>query len=379
MTLSFDEYKNILKSGIYRPFCRLEFLRSEDETVYDSIDRYIISGTLSISNNNGLRRSCNMVVYNEDNYFTPSPDGIWLRQKVQLYLGLKNTDGDDYILFPQGVFVISDPEIISEQSSKTANLRFLDKWALLNGDLGGEIDATYIIPLSTDINEAIISILALVNDTKSPILQSISEVTPYTITHDAGDTYADILIELANLYSREIYYNEVGNLVFSEPIDENTLGSEWDYTTDEVLYLGANRIFHFSKIYNRVSVTGDNINGNIATGLAENTDLISETNIYRLTPPRTKVITDDLISTDALAQTRAEYELEKYIKVQESMSLKSIPMYHLDVNKVITATDDSIGLEQDRYTILTIDLPLNGKSNMTLSVYKNKISDESSS
>lgn len=367
VNISYNDYVQYLTGGLYKPLVKIEWLRN-DETVEDEFTADVLSGNLTINRNNGIRRSVSLVLNNKDSIYIPNKDSyIWINKKFKLWLGFE-INNVEYFL-PQGVFVLSNPETVSNFSNKTVKISGVDKFGLLDGTLGGELNGIYQITNGTNINTAIKAILTAYGDDISPLLQTTTENTPYTIRKEYGETYGSLLIELAGILSRDIYYNENGHLVCEERDADDDLAVLWDFTTENSIYQGCSRIYYFDKVYNEVKVIGDNIDGDIATGVALNDKAISNTR-YQLIGKRTKIIEDSKISTDTLAQARAEYELNKIIAVQSSISLNSLPMAHLDVGKAITIFDESLELNRERFIIESISIPLTLKSQMTIGVVK---------
>lgn len=369
--ITFDDYLKAIKSSTIKPRIKIEFLYP-DETVKEEITEDISTngGNLSINFQNGVRRSCNVSLINISKKYIPSPNTIWIRNKFKLWLGLE-INGEDYFI-PQGVFVVRNPEISSNYSEKLMNLTGIDKFALLDGSLGGELDSIYQIPVGTNIYSVIKDILILAGDTIPPLLDSKykDEVSPYTLRKETGGTLGDILIELAGMLSANIYYNENGQFVFEEgstDIIDNIKPSIWDFTTEEFEYLGSNVIYQFESIYNDVLVIGDNVDGNIATGRATNTNLLSPTRT-QLIGKRTKVIEDNIIYSDDLALQRANYELKRLIMLQSKTVIKSTPIFHLEVNKVITLTDSYYDFDFTRFLIQSINIPFSLGSQIDIDV-----------
>ena len=371
MALTFDDYLTALKTSTINPRIKIEFLYP-DETVKEEITQDIESdgGNLTINFQNGVRKSCNVPLINIDKKYIPSPNTIWIRNKFRLWLGLE-INGEDYFI-SQGIFVVRNPEMSSNFSEKIVNLTGIDKFALLDGQLGGELDGIYQIPVGTNIFNAIKSILVLAGDTKTPILDTKykDEVSPYTIRKEAGGNYGELLNGLAGMLSANIYYNENGNLFFEEgaiDIVDNIKAPIWEFTTDEFEYLGSVVTYQFEDIFNEVLVIGDNINGDIATGKTTNTNLLSSTRT-QLIGTRTKVIEDSLISTDSLALQRSNYELKRLVMLQSKSTVKSTPMFHLDANKVITLTDDYYGFYKSRFLIQSVNIPFSLGSQVDIEV-----------
>jgi hypothetical protein len=325
--ITFQDYIRVIQTGNIIKRCKIEWLYNEDEMPSNSFVADLISGSLTITRQNGIRRSVNITLRNIDGKYVPNEySDVWINHKFKLWLGI-SINGEDFFL-PQGVFVISDPELTSNCSESTISISAQDKFCLLDGTLGGSLESIYQIPVNTNIYQAIKSILVLAGDKISPILQSdfINEITPYTIRKEFGDgTYGNVLLDLAGMLSANIYYNVNGQLVFEKDINDSIKGSEWDFTTDTFHYLGATNKYLYSKVYNTVIVIGASINGNIATGKASNTNLQSDTRI-QLIGEKVKPIEDSNIPTDDLAQQRSEYELKRAISVQKSIDIKFYPL-----------------------------------------------------
>ena len=112
--------------------------------------------------------------------------------------------------------------------------------------------------------------------------------------------------------------------------------------------------------------SADNIDGAIFDSLVENNDLQSPTSIPNVGFKRVKTIKDSNIYSTALAEVRAEYELKRATNVLNEISIKSIPMYHLDVDNVITLTDAKHNLDRYRFLINGISLPLGTSGDLTI-------------
>jgi hypothetical protein len=266
----------------------------------------------------------------------------------------------------------SEPEIgTSHDGTAITSIQFLDKFNLLNGVLGGALETTYVIPVSTNIGDAVVQLLSDAGITKPPIIEATTELTPYTITKPAGNTYGDILIELAKIVSYTTYFDENGYLRFEPRSNIETTGSKWDFATNEVSYLGNQHRYEFSKVYNKVVVVGDNINGSIVRGEASDTNVSSPTRIA-LIGTKTKVIEDDLISSTPLATQRAEYELQLSISLVETTDMTVLPIDIISAGDIITITDLISDLNADRFLVKSLSFPLTIDSDMRMNCWKGR-------
>lgn len=349
-------------------------LHSEDESVMSSVTRYPLQNSiLSISNNQGCRRAVQISFDNHDNAFKYNSNNgdFYINTKFQFYLGIE----DEYknnIFFNMGTFCLSktQPEWNSNYSERTINIKGEDKWSLLENNIDGGI---YQIQRGESITQKIKEILQICGDVQTPIFDSDivnSDFSEYTLIWDGSATYAQIIKQLANMHGRDVFYDVNGQLRYQKFINETTEPSQWDYTPNSFQYCGATRVLMNDKVYNQVNVVSSNSNDNSTyTAVAQNTDLTSPNRIGAI-PKHTLYISDDKISSDAMAKTRAETELARVKNLQETISLKSIVLPHLTCNKAITLTDPALNLYYSRYFIQSISMPLDMKSAMTVTGYK---------
>lgn len=365
MAVTFQQYLNYLQtSPILRPRVKLEFLRA-DETVDTVITEDILSGNLVINRNNGTRRTVNVEFKNTNGYFNPDRYRVWINKKFKLYLGY-NINGEDFLL-PQGVFVLDNPSYSSSPSGCTATISGSDKFILLNGETGnGIFNDIYEIPVNSNTLTAIRNLLTIFKDPKSPILQDTSTLTPYTFRKNIGDNCGDMLNEFAYMLSRNIYYDVEGRFNYKDDVDDNIKQSlhDFNYGYDKYSYLGSNYEGRFADVRNVVKVIGNNNTGTNVSFTAKNTNLLSPTNIYvdgigekSFTPQfRTE------LSTVAQCQALAEYILKRVNALNASVTIESVPMFHLDVDEIITLTDKFYQFQKQRFLInsINIDLKIGG-------------------
>lgn len=375
-----QQYIKIVKEQAIRPRFRLSLLYP-DESFREDISEYLIqgSGSLQIQYAQGQRRSLNFTLNNESGVFTP--DGInskiWVNTKFQLDLGMEMANGD-VVWNSAGIFVIGTPQLTREDARKTIDIQCYDKFALLDGTLGGTLDATYEIEAGEKIYNIIVDTLLQDNGNGVPIdLKTIffdpsliNESTVYTLSKSANESYGDMLIELANMIACDIYYNTNGNLVIQSGIKDISQVNKptlWTFKDTEYEYLSGNINYDFTAVRNRVTVVGANVNsdGGLYIAVSENTNPRSQTRVD-LIGIKNYYLEDSNIYTQTLAQDRADYELNKLSIVQQTVQISSAFMIHLDVNNCIAITDDFFDYFDNRFIIQSISIPLSIQSNITI-------------
>lgn len=373
---TFSDYINVIRnSNLRTPKVKVELLRP-DETPYLVITGDVIDGggSINIENKNGQRRSVSFDLINVKKEYLPNPDGIWLRQKIRVWVGLE-VNGEDFFI-NQGVFVLNNPTALSKSGDNRISIRASDKFALTDGSLGGELNGIYNIPVGTSLITAVKMILKpstqalqeVLYDPRDPIIHSsfASIVTPYTMEKSAGEPIGDFLIELANMVSANVYYSTNGELIFEPDYEDSVKGSLIDLTAGDFNYIQSSQDYPLDKIYNAVLVIGDNINGEIFDALAENTDLRSPTSIPNVGFRRVLTIEDTNIYTDALALSRANYELKRVTNLLIEQGITSVPMYHLDADSVITVTDENLNIFDKRMLINSLSIPISTSGQMSI-------------
>lgn len=367
---------SILKRPQYEARYRL-FVLNPDETINYEIpqsDIILNSGNFTENYQSGQRKSVNISLVNIDGKYTPNINTIWVHNKFRFDVGLE-FDGQVY-WFPRGIYTLGNPSASHQDSDKQVNLTLLDKFAILEGK-AGTLEATYEIPVGSDIEKAIIGILTLDNGSGYPIdLKPIiydrafkGLKMPYTLSKDAGSTLGEMLLEIGTILNAEVYYNSQGNLCFIS-INETTLDTQkaslWDYEDINRDYFNSTANYDFENAINEVQIVGDNINNEIFSAMAQNTNPASPLCIQRI-GRRIEYINDSNIYSDDLAQQRADYELRKFgiLKTTISINVAFNPL--LFVNNLVNITDNFYGLKRERFLIQSISYTIGNDCQMTIS------------
>lgn len=233
-----DEYINALKLGNGEYKIRLELL-SDGETVVGEITQDLSlssAGQITINYEQIVRRSCSLTLINVDDKYHPNKNSpFWINRKFKLWLGL--VVNDNIYWWSQGVFYT----LSATSTNNELNIEAVDKGAALDGTLKLNMtEYDYEINRGDTVCNAVRSILSLnMNDVDLPkeIIYSngkpIDSAMPivgieyYTQTlqnqiHvDANNYISEILLNLANSYAADCYYDTDGHLVFSRYIESS--------------------------------------------------------------------------------------------------------------------------------------------------------------
>lgn len=384
----FDRYsqvsniKNILSRPSIYPRMRI-FVLNADETVRYQIPAVDIldGGSYNENYQNGVRRTLNFSLNNDSGKYSPSIFNLWAGTKVGFEVGFEVPSDAVVIWFKRGVYSITDISPSKTVQNKTVQINCSDKFQILNGKLG-TARKTLEVPVGTDIKQLITDTL-LINVGGDGVLDPIppfyhpafeGRVTPTQMSISAGETYGTLFTNIANVLSAEVFYDAQGKLCFvptSDVASDNTKANIFDYTVNELQTESFS--FRMNEFVNCIEVVGANINGHTCLATAQNTNPNSPISVGRIGVRTASVINDSNITTDILAQDRADYELRKVAIAQSSLSSQVIFNPLLSVNNVITCTDtEDFQLRRERFLIqgVSFSMGYNGTMSLTLTNLK---------
>ena len=374
-----DTYVSLVKAQHIRPRFRLSMLY-QDESFKEDISDYLIedSGTLNINYQQGQRRSLSFSLNNTTGKFTPNglQGTLWLDSKFKLELGMEFDNGD-IVWKSAGIFVVGQPNATRQQATKTVDVQCYDKFALLDGTLGGVLDSTYQVDEGKFVYQIMQETLLQDNgngypiDGKEIVFDSSlrDSKTQYTLSKSPNDSLGSILIDLADMISCDIYYGVEGNLVVRSGIKDISQVNKptlWTYSDKELEYISNTTTYDFAKVKNKVTVVGSNVNGEqVFSQTATNTNPQSPTRVSVI-GVKQFYLEDSNISSDPLALQRAEWELNRLSILQQTIQVASSFMIHLDVNNCIAINDDFFDYSDNRFIIQSLGVPLSANSMISI-------------
>ena len=134
--LKLDKNRN---RTIYAKVIALNF----QEYPIETIEGRVTQGSISLDGASAVRRSCSLSLVAQDFKYN---DYYWgINTKFKLEIGVENTVDSSYpdiIWFPQGIYLITSFNTSQSASNFTISIQGKDKMSLLNGEIGGSLDAT---------------------------------------------------------------------------------------------------------------------------------------------------------------------------------------------------------------------------------------------
>lgn len=369
--------QEIDNSPVIKPRYRMHILNA-DETVKEDIpeEDIVSGGSYSENYQNGQRRSVSFSLYNFHQKYTPSINGLWAGVKINLELGLE-IDGST-VWFPKGTYAITSINSTHKQGETNVAVEMSDKFSILEGS-DGLLDTSYTIPVGSEIHEVIRDLLKTPKGNGEPLdpLDIIynsafkGKTTQATITKETGDTVGSIILDLATQLNAEVFYDIEGHL---NVVPINSVTDDQDKTIiyhfyDEIGGIeGLDLSFDLSSVINRVIVIGSTSNSETYRAVAVNDNAGSPLCYQRIGYRTASPISDSNITSQILAQERADYELRQKLIVKSSSTVTVRYNPLLLVNNLITITDDFYGLNQVRFLIQGISLALDYGGAMSLTI-----------
>lgn len=194
-----NDYKNFLlkldetlNKTTYARVTALTF----SEYPIESIEGKITQGSINIDGDSAVRRTCSLSMVAQDFDYK---DYLWgLNTKFKLEVGVANTIDDRYpdiIWFPQGIYLLTSFNMSRSVNNFSISLSGKDKMCLLNGEIGGTLDASIDFgSIEEEDKNGVWTIRKL------PII----EIIRHAVHTYGGEPYHNIIINDLNDYGLEL-------------------------------------------------------------------------------------------------------------------------------------------------------------------------------
>ena len=199
-------------------------------------------------------------------------------------------------------------------------------------------------------------------------------LNPYTMTTETGKTLADMILEYATILFADVYYDENGYLKFvardRSKQDQSVYNKEivWHFTVEEKELLGLELTNAFDKVYNDIIVLGQIIGGKQMKARIQNRDPSSDTNIEKIGIKTKPPYESDQYYSNQLCLELAGYYAQIDMAMDRTGTVKALPIYHMDVNKLITLSTPNNKMKREEFLVTGYTLPLNPIGQMSLNV-----------
>lgn len=376
--ISIERIKQVIEGdGVLFPRFRFHIL-NEDETIKDDIpeEDIISGGSYNENYQNGQRRSVSISLYNYSGKYTPSINGLWAGVKIGFDMGLEIDGGE--VWFKKGIYTITSISPTHEPGTTNVSLELSDKFSILEGAIG-TLETSYVIPIDSEVQNVINDLLGLhsgngsVIDSKPIIYNSAFKGAKIQaeISKEAGSTIGEIITDIATQLNAEVFYDTEGHLTFvpiNDVVGDKDKPIIYHFYDENGDIFNNNLSFDLSSVINRVIVIGSTVNGNVITATAVNDDVGSPLCYQRIGYRTASPINDSNITTEILAQDRADYELRQQLILKSSGSVNVRYNPLLSVNNLITITDSFYNFQQSKFLLQGVSCPIDYDGSMSVTV-----------
>ena len=376
--LSLVQQMSLYNSNIIIPVFRL-YLLDDYENILKDISNDFLKGSLSCTYQSGKRRTLNITLLNREGLYSPhgSNSLIYLGCRFKLETGIFYNK--TIYWFPQGIFLLQDPQQSSNDSEQTVSFNLHDKFSLFDGTIGGNSTLKTIVPQGVPMKQAFVNIITsdrgdgVPYDIKPIIFNSeyILQETYKTIKQDFNANIGDVLIDCANTISSDIYYNKDGNMTVESNVNK-FLAANFPIALrikdGDKIVRNKNLTYNWSKLRNKIVVKGAITNGYQFTGTAENTNRSSPYNIYTKYGIRPEVITDSKLYSDKLCLEKAMYSLVEKQRGVKSLNLSLGYIPSIDVNQSVLCNFDELNLQDENFVIDSFSMNISSDSTVSVSL-----------
>lgn len=195
---------------------------------------------------------------------------------------------------------------------------------------------------------------------------------PYTAKVERGKTYADVLLEYATILCAHIYYDVNGRLIIEPMIDtadditDTNKDVVWHFTVEEKQLLGLTQTYNFDKVYNDIIVLGNIVNGHQFKARVQNRNIMSDTCVQKIGLKTKEPFEDNQYYSDDQCKELAMYYAKVDTILQKSGNIDSTPLYHLDVNKLVTVSTPNNNMSKELFLIT--GFTLNSSDKMSVNI-----------
>lgn len=373
-----EEIVRLINNSVIAPKFRIFVLYSDETIAYEIPTEDIqTGGSYSENYQDGQRRSLSFNLFNYDGKYTTNINKLWVGTKLRLDLGIETNNGLT-VWFMKGVYVINQSTPRYSAGEYVVAISAADKFSVFE-DKTGVLDSSYEVPEGVLIEDVIREIL--LHDTGSgepwdpqPIIYHSSfkgKTVQATIMKNAGETFGSILLELATQLSAEIFYNAAGNLTVI-PTNETSMDVDkpliYSFESLKGDLTGLSFSFNMSDIVNTIVVVGSSINGAVHRATAVNDNAGSPLCVQRMGRRMGNIINDSNITTDLLAQERADYELRKQLILRSSTNVTVMYNPLLNVNNLIAISDEFFDLDHEKFLLQGVSCSLDYSGQMSVTI-----------
>ena len=342
--------------------------------------------TFSIDATSDIRRTCDItIIPTSSDFDISSNSNIWIDKYVQIQVGIEDISNKNKVVYTNmGIYLINNPSRVYSPLNHQLRISGIDLMAKLTGMRNGYLSGTvggieYQIPANSNIANAVAQtfILGGFYDWSLPYEFSPTPTVPNTITVSVGSSIYNLLKELVDINA---FYQMYFDLNGIPTVSKIPTGDEEPIMVDDEIWskllLQYNRDISFEEVKNVIEVYGKTLDdGTTPYAVAQDLNPFSPFYIGGTAGEIRIVLSGgeyENIYSNELAQQRANYELYLRDRLQDQITITTVPIYWLDVNWLVEITLPNRQGEEETelYIIKKIDTNVGVSGTQTITLMK---------
>jgi hypothetical protein len=307
-----------------------------NENIISEQSYALTDGKVSVGDG-GTRRKCSF------NLLESLPED-YQAYKWKLYYGYRDFESNQFIYYPQGVFILVNPEEKEENQGRVTSYQGVDKTKLFEDY---EFDEPIFYPSGTDIKVIIKDIAALFGQTQFNLGTYLGTLG-VDFTFEEGSTAKQLLNTLVSSFSCEWFFDANGILVARKQVDPKEKAVK--YKMDDIdtpLYITSTQTIDESNYYNRVILVGGKVDTPMYRAVVQDDAAIARAG-GRIVQ---RYYTRDAAVTQSQVDGLAAYYLSTGVSLPAELKLTSLVLPDLEKGDVIEKNGR-------KYEIRSFDVPL---------------------
>nr|DAQ36195.1 MAG TPA: tail protein [Caudoviricetes sp.] len=352
---------------------KVELLNFNFQTI-NYLEGNAIGGNITVDANSDIRRSCSIdLVVNRQSLSVAEDSEIWLERYVKIYQGIDNPRTKQTVWWNMGIFLINNPNRTYDISTNTLSFEGLDLMSKLTGARNGQLPAmATLVPAGSNVADVVRDTITQLGGFSKYIIQDVGYTVPYDIKMDTGATIYELLVKIRDLYSDwEMFFDVDGVFHFqqitdgiNEPVVVNFNQLNQQLVTSETVNIDFENVKNNIIVYGRLLDDGTQVMATASDNITDSPFSISKIGQINY------IVSDEQIYSNELAQDRANYELFMHARMNDTITLNTVPIPWLnDVNVKIAYTNIEDNIE-GQFLIKSLNIPLDVGSALQITANK---------
>lgn len=341
-----------------------------------------VEGTVYVDADRATRRTCQLRVIDRNGEYTPKGSSYSSYGKNALFYwdkllkveyGLKV--GSQFVYVPLGIFMIDRVEVVAERGAAVINVDGIDLWKKFTfSDFSAPQNWATGTPIKTIITDfATGAGISTTRINLGALDAKTNNTTTVLTTVEMGDNRGDALLEYAEKWAIDLYFDRNGFLVAKDktqyPYNGAGGAANFEFSVGEnAVMLGIVKSQSGDTIKNHIVVIGEDLDGKlmVRAEAIDGSGTTTSSKYYTNSNSATSVeaIGDRVLILRMYAGLsrcleRAKVELAKNVLVEEEIRLPAIVNPLFDEYDVISIVEANSGVN-DSYMLRAFDVPMQG-------------------